>query len=532
MKRTLQMLVAAAALAVLAACGGAGSSAPLDDVPPPPRAQVDAAVARLDALAEELMQRSGIPGMAVAVVQGDEVLYAKGFGLRKVGAPEAVDADTVFALASMSKPLGATVVATQVARGRVRWDTRMQEIFPWFSLADAEASAQLTIGDLYAHRSGLPGHAGDQQEELGFSQDAILRGLRQLPVQPLRSGFAYTNYGMTAAALAVAARAGQDWASLAEDSLYRPLGMTSTSSRFADFLARPNRAPGHVQEQGRFVLGPEREPGTGTQRWSAAWNTDPQSPSGGVSSSARDLARWMSFVLAALRGDHPLLPAQALLPAVQPQTVIQPGARPEEPLRAYGYGFFVSQSATGRRLLEHGGAFSWGTGTNVALLPSANLGIVVLTNAWPTGVAEALCAQFLDLVQHGELQQDWFAYYAGALAQAFLPQGDLAGKQPPASPVPPRPLAEYAGDYESAYLGPARVVQTPQGGLQLLLGPQGQYSFALRHWDGDVFTFAPFNDAAPPGSVSKADFSGGQLVLEHYNDHGLGVFTRATPPSP
>jgi hypothetical protein len=302
--------------------------------------------------------------------------------------------------------------------------------------------------------------------------------------------------------------------------------MASTSSRFADFLARPNRAPGHVREDGAFVLGPERPPGTGQQRWSEAWNTDPQSPSGGVSASANDMARWMSFVLGASRGKNGnLLPAAAFAPAVTPQTTIYQARTAAESTVSYGYGFFIEAPPDGRRVLYHGGAFSWGTGTQVSMMPSADVGIVVLTNAWPTGVAEALCAQFLDLVRSGTASKDWYDYYAAAFARAFAPQGDLVGQFAPALPVGPRSLDTYAGTFESPYHGKAQVVRTAQG-LQLQLGPQGRTVFALRHWDADVFAFTPLNDSATPGSISKADFTGGRLVLEHYNHQGLGVFAR------
>lgn len=535
--RVLAWSAALLAGLLVAACGDGGGPAavhPLDGQPPVPEARVRDAVARLDDLAADLMQRSGIPGLAVAVVQGDAVLYAKGFGVRRVGAPEPVDADTVFALASMSKPIGASVVARQVTLGRARWDLPLREELPWFGLSDLAASEAVTVGDLYAHRSGLPDHAGDTLEELDFGRDAILQGLRQLPLGPFRQSFSYTNYGMTAAATAVAARAGVDWADLSEQALYRPLGMASTSSRFADFLARPNRAPGHVKEGGVFVLGPERPAGTGQLRWSKAWNTDRQSPSGGVTSSARDVARWMSFVLGVLNGGGggsgggAQVSAAALLPAVTPQVTIYQAQKAGEQSVHYGFGFFVTNTDAGRRLLYHGGAYAWGTGTHFALLPSANLGIVVLTNAWPTGVAEALSDQFLDLVQFGAVRQDWYAQRAAGLAGAFTPEGELAGQPAPPQPVPPQPLAAYAGTYDNPYHGAAQVVSTGEG-LELRLGAQGQVVFPLRHWSGDVFTFTPFNDSAGPGSVSRADFSAGSLLLEHYHKHaqGLGIFTRA-----
>lgn len=494
--------------------------------------QIQNAVAQLDFLAERIMQQSRIPGMAVAVVQGDALLYAKGFGLRRIGSPEKVDADTVFALASMSKAIGATAVARQISAGTLEWNTPIRNVLPNFTLADPTVSAQLTLGDLYAHRSGLPDHAGDTLEEMGYDQAYIFERLRQLPLGSFRQSFAYTNYGIVAAGMAAAARSGLDWATLCELVLYSPLGMTSTSSRSSDFLSRPNRAPGHVIENGAFTLGPERAPGTGQQRWSDVWRSDIASPAAGVSASANDIARWMSFVLGAINGQSTasrLLTPAAFAPAVNPQATITTAT---DPAQYYGYGFFIDVPVSGRIVLKHGGDLRWGAHTQFSLLPSANLGIVVLTNAWSTGVAPALTAEFLDLAQFGTTK-DWFAEF-GPLYNSIInaSSGELAGKSPPPSPTPPKALEFYAGQYENPYYGSVSISLNGKG-LELRTGPRGMTAYSLQHWDGDIFTFTPLNDSAAVGSVSKADFTGGQLILEHYNNddeengtRGLGVFTR------
>lgn len=516
-----------ACCAALSACGGTYAS--VDALGPLPPAQIQKAVSQIDSMAADLMQRSGVPGMSVAVVKDGRLLYAKGFGVRAAGSPLQVDGDTVFQLASVSKPIGASVVAQQVGAGRISWDTPVRKHLPWFTLASAQVSENVTIGDLYAHRSGLPDHAGDMLEELDYSQDYILRHLNQLPLKPFRTSFIYTNYGITASAMAVAAAAGSDWATLSEEVLYRPLGMASTSSRFADFQGRSNRALGHVKENGVFVVGPEAG-SVGSQQW-AAYDTDRQSPSGGVSSSAKDMAKWMSFVLAQGRGPagQEIVPAAALSPALAPQTLIYQAQTPSEDTVHYGYGFFINPPQGGRVVLSHGGAFSWGASTMVSMIPSAGLGIVVLTNTWPTGVAEALVAQFNDIAQYGEVRKDWFAPISQKLAVDFMPKGALIGKPRPSPATPPQVLASYAATYANPHFGDLRVLVNAQGTLELRMGPALQRVYPLQHWDGDTFVFSPVNDSATPGSLSQASFNGRQLTLEHFNSLDMGVFTRAMP---
>jgi len=484
--------------------------------------RIPAAVAKLDALVADIQARTGVPGLSVVAVQNGRTLYAKGFGVRKAGEPAPVDADTVFQLASMSKPVGAGVVAHQVAAGRISWDTPVVKHLPWFALKDPWVTEHVTIGDFYSHRSGLPDHAGDVFEDLGFDRRQVLERLRFLPLAPFRATYAYTNFGLTAAAEAVAVAAGKDWASLSEDALYKPLGMASTSSRYADFIARPNRAFGHVRESGlregdAFVAKYERQP-------------DAQSPAGGVSSSARDIGRWLSFLIGngSFEGKT-IVPADALLPAMSAQTISSPSAQVAARPGLYGFGFGVSVDPSARVMLSHSGAFMLGAGTNFLILPSAGIGIAVLTNAQPTGGAEAIAMSFMDLVQFGTVTRDWLPAYQGLFAPMYRPVGALAGQQPPEKPKPARALSAYAGTYANAAYGDA-VVSEEAGRLVLTVGPL-PLKAELEHWSGDAFVFRPTGENAPPGSISQVAFSGPgpetvAMTVELLDEDGLGRFSR------
>ena len=169
----------------------------------------------------------------------DQVVYLGGFGVRETGKPATVDADTVFQIASSSKPIASTIVASLVSDGTVAWDTRIADIDPEFQLFDAYPTEQVTLRDLFSHRSGLPGNAGNDIEQLGYDRDTILHRLRLVPpASSFRSTYAYSNFGLTEGGVAAAKAAGMTWEDAAEAKLYRPLGMSDTSSRYADFLAR------------------------------------------------------------------------------------------------------------------------------------------------------------------------------------------------------------------------------------------------------------------------------------------------------
>src|ERR671932_1819051 len=203
---TLTALTSACAAAGAAVAAPAPAPAPamstLPPVPPGPapslsQEQVDSALSSLDGLVTDAMDRTGVPGVAVAVVYRDQVVYSKGFGVREVGRPEPVDPATVFQLASVSKPLASTVGAGVVGQRVVEWDQPAGRYDPSFALSDPYVTEHATIADLLSHRSGLHTGAGDLLEDLGFDQDYILSHLDQLPLDPFRSSYDYSNFGYT-----------------------------------------------------------------------------------------------------------------------------------------------------------------------------------------------------------------------------------------------------------------------------------------------------------------------------------------------
>ncbi|WP_066738687.1 serine hydrolase [Cupriavidus sp. D384] len=512
-RRFLGAALTGALVPTLPACGGSDDPAPAPAPAPAPvpEAQITQAIAQVDTLAANLMTSSGVPGMAIAVVRGNQTVYARGFGRRLVTDPAPVDADTVFQLASVSKPIGATVVARQVGRGSIQWDTPVIAQLPWFALSDADSTQAVTVGDFYAHRSGLPDHAGDRLEDMGYDRREVLTRLRFLPVHPLRTAYAYTNFGMTAGAEAVATAAGIDWATLSEQAIYQPLGMMRTSSRYADFAARDNRALGHVKVNGAWVQGMGTMP-------------DAQSPAGGVSSSVNDLAKWLIMLLATgeFAGQR-IVDAAALAPALAQQMQSGPPAN-GRPASWYGYGFNVGTTELGLTSYSHSGAFAVGAATSFTVVPALNLAIVTLTNGYPIGIPETLNAQFFDLVQYGAFRRDWGAIFTDALAPLLLPEGRLVGQSPPASPLPARALSTYTGTYRNDYYGPLQV--TEQGGALVMTLGARPLTLSLTHWDGDVFTFTLHNENATPGTISQAAFASDRVWLEYYDHEGLGVFLR------
>ncbi|MEV7512824.1 serine hydrolase [Streptomyces sp. NPDC091201] len=514
--RTLRVLGAAGAAALLTTSASTAAAAP--SPPPPPRPQltdaaVDRAVARLDADVAEKMRRTGVPGVAVAVVHDGEVVYLKGFGVRRTGESAAVDPDTVFQLASVSKPVSSTVVAGALADPGA-WDEPLSASgsLPGFALKDPWVTSHVTPADLFSHRSGLPDHAGDLLEDLGYDRSYILDHLREEPLSPFRASYAYTNFGLTAAAEAVARDHGVSWQKLSEDTLFKPAGMTRTSTEFEAYAKAPDRAWGHVRN-------PD---GTWSPRY--VRDADAQTPAGGASSTARDMSRWLRLHLDAGKLDgKQVVPAEALARTYQPEIVSQAVTGRGTP-QFYGLGWNVSYDDAGRLRLSHSGAFALGANSNVTMLPLERLGIVVLTNGAPVGLADAVALDFFDTAQYGKPTTDWMPLVAASYAQTFdAGRSDTDYARPPTAAKPARPSSAYTGTYDNPYYGRATVTAADDGALTLALGPK-PLRFPLTHYDGDTFSFETTGENAV--GRTGVFFSDGTFRVEYLDENHLGTFTR------
>lgn len=492
------------------------TAAPADPVTPE---RVAAALPKLEALAEATVADGGVPGLAIAVVHDDKVIFLKGFGHREAGKPETVDADTVFQIASLSKPVSSTIVAALVSDGVVSWDSKIADLDPAFRLADPYPTSQLTLRDLFSHRSGLPGTAGDDLEDIGYGRATILDRLCFVPPSSsFRAGYSYSNFGLTEGAVAAAMPTGKSWEEVAEEKLYRPLGMASTSSRHADFVKHADRAALHVRVDGAWAAKIKRDP-------------DAQAPAGGVSSTARDLSQWVRLVLASgAYAGKTLIAAEAL-----DQTHVPLMTRGKNPVSGgesfYGLGWNVE---FGRHGLSwgHAGAFSVGARTVVTLFPKEKLGIVILTNAFPTGVPEGLSDSFADLVFDGSVERDWIKAWDGIYNGMFGPVVEAAKAayaRPPSPPRPAAPASAYAGHYANDFIGDA-VISSAGDGLVLKLGPDGAKSYSLTHFDGDLFLTYP--DAETPDRptgvsfVIGADGKASAITIDFLDDNHLGTLRR------
>jgi CubicO group peptidase (beta-lactamase class C family) len=483
---------------------------------------VKSALAQLDPYIRSSLAKTKVPGAAVAVIYNDQVVFLRGYGVRKIGEAAEVDADTVFELASVSKPLASTVLASLVGQGKISWDGHIADLEPGFQLSSAGTTREVTIRDFLSHRSGLATESGDMLEGLGYSRPQILQRMRYLPLPgEFRKTYAYSNFGYTTAAIAAATRIGKPWETIAEEQLYAPLGMTSTSSRFSDYENRANKAALHIFLNGhpvnRFVR-----------------DADAEAPAGGASSSARDLAEWVRLQLDGGKWNgKQLIDANALAETHKAQ-VCRVAADPAKPNECpggqyYGLGWNVGKDAEGHAQFSHSGAFFLGAATSVYIVPEEHIGVLALTNSTPVGLPESICLTFLDFLHYGKQQHDYLALVGHAMDQMMAESqnasADYTTLPLPASPTAAKPLTAYVGTYTNEYFGTLEVT-LQNNRLILRLPPRGAY-YELSHWDADTFTYyfaAEDTGLARRGAKFSPDKN--QVLIENLASEHNSVFTR------
>jgi CubicO group peptidase (beta-lactamase class C family) len=447
----------------------------------------------VDRLAKASLEAWKAPGAAIAIVGPDKIVYMKGYGVKKVGAPDAVTTKTVFAIGSTTKAFTSAAAAMLVDEGLLQWDDPVRKHLPEFRLSDAAANELVTVRDLLSHRTGLARNDG-----LWFGspwqREEILDRVSRVPLtKPFRSAWQYQNIMFLAAGQLVTRVAGtRDWEELVQRRILGPLGMRDTSFTPDDAIRNADHAWPHAKRKGQLEIVPWR-------------NLDNIGPAGSINSNVEDLAKW---VRVHLNEGKPLLKPASFEEMRTPQMAMRRedwgrNFTDESNQMTYGLGWFLSDYR-GEHVVHHGGAID-GFRAQITILPKQQLGIIVLANLGSENMPEALRWKLVDHLLKVPQEKDW---------DAFLIKREP--KDPPKlrripDTKPSLALTSYAGDYQDAAYGIARVTATAKG---LELAWAGD-RVPLEHFHHDTFEmkhprlegYVPFALNAA-GAVSRLTFQG------------------------
>jgi CubicO group peptidase (beta-lactamase class C family) len=435
----------------------------------------------LDAYIRQAMSDWDIPGLAIAIVRDDSVVLARGYGERRAGSGEPVDEHTLFAIASTTKAMTVGALGMLVDEGAIGWDDPVVRHLPHFQLADPHVTRNVTIRDLLTHRTGVARH-DNLWIAAPFDRQEIVRRARHLPqAERFRAGYAYNNLMYMVAGEVVAAASGTTWDDFVEARIFAPLGMTRSTTRTAVANASDNVATAHVPgDDGRLLAMDRRD-------------YDALGPAGSVFSSASDMARWVRLQLAGgvYQGQR-LIAESTLAEMHEPQvtlSIAETSRRrfPSQTFYAYGLGWRL-HDYHGRKVVQHTGTVNY-TRTQVGMIPSEGIGVVVMANLSTSALQTALMYRVFDALL-GLPGTDWSADYLDAARRSAATAAQRAAAADAARMTGTRPSLPphgYAGTYHDPLFGDIRV-DLEDGRLVLRYSPA--YVADLEHWHHDTFRAA------------------------------------------
>jgi CubicO group peptidase (beta-lactamase class C family) len=420
----------------------------------------------------------GIPGFAVSIVKDGEIVYREGFGLRKLGEREKVDAQTVFGVASTTKAMTATALGMLVDEGLISWDDTVRDHLTWFGLSDPHVSEVVTIRDLLSHRTGIGRMTGNRLVFMpSRDRRRILEHVRHQPFEePFRSGFVYSNMMYMVAGMIIEEVTGKTWDEFLPERLFQPLEMESATVSITQIRENDNAAWPHQEINGTVQAIPRR-------------NFDNVGPAASVNASASDMARWMLFNLGqpGVYKGKTLVTTGIMNDIYQPQYVFQAADAIRDDFRAYSLGWYIS-SYEGYRVLHHGGATD-GMNSLVVLVPELDLGIFAAGNLF-CEFRTALAFHIIDLCLGIERDYDRsdrnLSRHKLNMESAWERRKSIENSRVQGT-VPSLPLSEYTGVYHDRVYDQVEVRHTAGGGLEMQFWEDDEMVATLEHWHYDTF---------------------------------------------
>lgn len=431
----------------------------------------------LDSYIADAIDAWEIPGLAIAVVKGDSIVFAEGYGVRELGESEEVNPRTLFAIGSSSKAFTAAALAMLVDAGKIEWEDPATKYLPQFQLHDPWVTRELTVRDLLTHNSGLS--RGDLMwYATEYDRAEILRRVRFLePTWSFRSHFGYQNIMYLAAGQVTPAVTGMSWDEFVDARIFSPLGMDVSNTSTLALRDRDNVAQPHEEIEDEVRPIPYR-------------NIDNIAPAGAINSNVLEMAQWVRLQLGRgiFQGDT-LISPEVFQAMHTPQTIMPKEGgwelmAPTAHFISYGMGWILSDYRD-RKMVQHGGNID-GMHALVGMIPEEDVGLVVLTNKGSNLLTYALMHRVFDAFL-GAPETDWSARML-AKADSMEAEAEARREARLAKRVegtsPSLPLVEYAGTYEDEMFGDVTVRLEDD---QLVLSKNPAWVGQLEHWHYDTF---------------------------------------------
>ncbi len=328
-------------------------------------AGIDTAVARI-------LKDWKAAGFAVAVVEKNKVVYAKGFGYKDWEAKEPVTTNTQFAIGSCTKAFTAALLGLLVKDGKVDLDKPVKTYLPDLNFYNDDMNDNVTLRDMMSHRTGVSRYDYSWYYFPTSSRDSLMKRMQYMePSEPLRRKWQYNNFMYLLQGMVTEKMTGKSWEDNIRERIFKPLGMTNSNVGLAEWVKAADIAKGYRVKDESFISKTDY------------YDISGMAPAGSINSSVNDMSKWlMAWINAGKFEGKEVLPSSYLAEAMSSQMVVAgalPSAeRPDVHMSNYGLGWSLL-SYRGHYRVEHGGNID-GFSASTSFFPSDSIGIVVLVN--------------------------------------------------------------------------------------------------------------------------------------------------------
>ena len=468
---------------------------------------LDAArIEAMRAFVQTSLAQLGIPGAGVALIDHGKVVYEGGVGVRALGSPELVDANTLFMIASNTKGMSTLLLAKLVDQGKMTWDEPVTQVYPAFRLGSDATTRRVLMRNLVCACTGLPRKDMDWILNTSRSTPASTTFDQLAGTEPT-SGFGevfqYNNLMASAAGyigghlLYPDEELGAAYDRAMQTQIFNPLGMTQTTFGMARALAGDHASPHGDDVDGHPTLA----------KMDFNYAVEPYRPAGGAWSSAHDMTRYVQdeLGLGVLPDGERLVSAKNLLERRAP------GVSTGED-GYYGMGLEVD-TTWGVPVVHHGGSMA-GFKTDWMALPDAGVGAVILTNA-DDGVLllRPFMRRLLEVLYDGKPEAAGDVSAAGARNQAEL------AKERERLVVPAS--SNLAADLAPAYLNPelGRIAVTREGGGTVFDFGLWKSAVASRRNDDGTISFITIDPTTNGFEFVVTKRDGKRALVTHDGQH-------------
>ncbi|MDO6713424.1 serine hydrolase [Aliiglaciecola sp. 2_MG-2023] len=436
----------------------------------------------INVLVNRTIEEFNIPGIAVAIVKDNQLIHAKGYGVRNINLTHAVDENTLFQIASNSKSMTAAGLAILIEDKKLSWDDKVIDFLPEFKLQNKYAEQEFTIKDLLTHRSGLPIGAGDllffPNPEKTTVND-IFNALAHIqPVSSFRNEYAYDNQLYILAGEIIRRVSGLSWSEFIETRLFAPIGMQGCYGSHERVPENANQATPHIQIGDELV----------TYKYESSELT---AAAGGVNCSAVQMSKWLLLQLnkgKAANGNQVFSEARHL-EMWSPVTPINSRIDPvsgEVDFVFYALGWGVGRKMN-HQVIGHSGGVG-GMLSKMTIIPKQNLGIVILTNGMNGYAVAALENGLLEMIineKHSRSFEDYLTLSQNDSSDAINEMAEQWSNRDLTKKAT-LPLASYANQYADVWYGKVDIKMI-DGELRFLSHRSADLTGTLKHFEGDSF---------------------------------------------